>query len=57
MKRSIIAWGMAGALSLFSVTAMAAPTIKLGHVDPAEWQNSKKGAAGVIFKNISYNFV
>ncbi len=52
MKRSIIAWGMAGALSLFSVTAMAAPTIKLGHVDPAEWQNSKKGAAGVIFKNI-----
>ena len=31
---------------------MAAPTIKLGHVDPAEWQSSKKGAAGQIFKNI-----
>lgn len=34
------------------VVAMAGPTIKLGHVDPAEWQSSKKGAAGVIFKNI-----
>ena len=33
-------------------TALAGPTIKLGHVDPAEWQSSKKGAAGVIFKNI-----
>jgi tripartite ATP-independent transporter DctP family solute receptor len=32
--------------------AMAGPTIKLGHVDPAEWQSSKKGAAAVIFKNI-----
>ena len=33
-------------------TAVAGPTIKLGHVDPAEWQSSKKGAASVIFKNI-----
>ncbi len=33
-------------------SAIAGPTIKLGHVDPAEWQSSKKGAAGVIFKNI-----
>ena len=33
-------------------TAMAGPTIKLGHVDPASWQSSKKGAAGAIFKNI-----
>ncbi|NIS59249.1 MAG: C4-dicarboxylate ABC transporter substrate-binding protein, partial [Proteobacteria bacterium] len=32
--------------------AMAGPTIKLGHVDPASWQSSKKGAASVIFKNI-----
>jgi tripartite ATP-independent transporter DctP family solute receptor len=32
--------------------AMAGPTIKLGHVDPASWQSSKKGAAGTIFKNI-----
>ena len=36
----------------FAAAAMAAPTITLGHVDPAEWQSSKKGAAGVIFKNI-----
>ena len=35
-----------------TATAMAGPTIKLGHVDPAEWQSSKKGAAAVIFKNI-----
>ena len=31
---------------------MAEPIIKLGHVDPAEWTSSKKGAASVIFKNI-----
>ena len=37
---------------VFSATAFAAPTIKLAHVDPAEWQSSKKGAASVIFKNI-----
>ncbi len=30
-------------------------TIRLAHVDGAEWQNSKKGAAGVIFKNIVEN--
>lgn len=39
-------------LFLFSAVACAAPTIRLGHVDPAEWQTSKKGAAGTIFKNI-----
>jgi len=40
-------------IAIFSATAMAAgPTIKMGHVDPAEWQSSKKGAASVIFKNI-----
>jgi tripartite ATP-independent transporter DctP family solute receptor len=33
-------------------TSMLATTIKLGHVDGADWQTSKKGAAGVIFKNI-----
>ncbi len=52
MFRSIIAWSVAGALTLFSAAALAGPTIKLGHVDPAEWQNSKKGAASLIFKNI-----
>ncbi len=39
-------------LILAPATAIAGPTIKLGHVDPASWQSSKKGAAGVIFKNI-----
>lgn len=35
-----------------STTALGSPVIKLGHVDGADWQTSKKGAAGVIFKNI-----
>jgi tripartite ATP-independent transporter DctP family solute receptor len=52
MFRSILVLGIAGAIAAFSVSAFAGPTIKLGHVDPAEWQTSKKGAAGVIFKNI-----
>jgi len=52
MIRTIVTWGIAGAIAAFSTSVMAAPTIKLGHVDPAEWQSSKKGAAGVIFKNI-----
>lgn len=43
---------LAAVIGLASVAATAAPTIKLGHVDGAEWQTSKKGAAGVIFKNI-----
>ena len=52
MFRSIIVWVTVGVIAAFSATAMAGTTIKLGHVDPAEWQSSKKGAAGVIFKNI-----
>lgn len=52
MFRSILGLGIAGAIAAFSVSAFAGPTIKLGHVDPADWQTSKKGAAGVIFKNI-----
>jgi tripartite ATP-independent transporter DctP family solute receptor len=40
------------AVFVFSASALAAPTIKLAHVDPADWQSSKKGAASVIFKNI-----
>jgi TRAP-type transport system periplasmic protein len=51
MFRSIVSLTVTGLL-LLSATAFAAPTIKLGHVDPAEWQTSKKGAAGEIFKNI-----
>jgi len=52
MIRSIVAWTTAGVLLLASTVVLAGPTIKLGHVDPAEWQNSKKGAASLIFKNI-----
>ncbi|MFV0438545.1 MAG: DctP family TRAP transporter solute-binding subunit [Desulfopila sp.] len=52
MIRSIIGLGIAGAIVIGASAAVAGPTIKLGHVDPAEWQTSKKGAAGVIFKNI-----
>jgi tripartite ATP-independent transporter DctP family solute receptor len=52
MLRSIKVLGIVGLIAVFSATAMAGTTIKLGHVDPAEWQSSKKGAAGVIFKNI-----
>jgi tripartite ATP-independent transporter DctP family solute receptor len=51
MFRSIIGLAITGLL-VFSGSAFSAPTIKLGHVDPAEWQTSKKGAAGVIFKAI-----
>jgi TRAP-type transport system periplasmic protein len=38
--------------TILATSAMASPIIKLGHVDSAEWQTSKKGAAGIIFKNI-----
>ncbi len=42
-----------GVVSLTAFASVAsAATIKLGHVDGADWQTSKKGAAGVIFKNI-----
>lgn len=52
MIRSIVGLGIAGAIAMFATSSIAGTTIKLGHVDPAEWQTSKKGAAGVIFKNI-----
>lgn len=52
MKDFIKAVSLAATIGLLSGAATAAPTIKLGHVDGAEWQTSKKGAAGVIFKNI-----
>ncbi len=52
MKHALISLFIAGAFAVFTTAVSAAPTIKLGHVDPAEWQNSKKGAASLIFKNI-----
>ena len=52
MNHSIKIFSLVLFTVLFAAAAAAGPTIKLGHVDPAEWQSSKKGAAGVIFKNI-----
>lgn len=52
MLRSIFILGIVTVIAAFSSTVIAGPTIKLGHVDPAEWQSSKKGAASEIFKNI-----
>lgn len=40
------------ALGFLASTAVAAPVIKLGHVDGADWHTSKKGSAAIIFKNI-----
>lgn len=37
---------------LCAMALNAAPVIKLGHVDGADWQTSKKGSAALIFKNI-----
>lgn len=52
MTRTFLAMGILAAMTAFTSTVSAQTTIKLGHVDGAEWQTSKKGAAGVIFKNI-----
>lgn len=52
MIKHALSLSLAAAIAAASATAVAGPTIKLGHVDGAEWQTSKKGAAGVIFKNI-----
>jgi TRAP-type transport system periplasmic protein len=52
MFRSIKVWSIVVFTFVFATAAMAEPIIKLGHVDPAEWTSSKKGAASVIFKNI-----
>ncbi len=44
---SVTALGLALGLGL---TAAHAQTIRFGHVDPAEWTSSKKGAAAEVFK-------
>jgi tripartite ATP-independent transporter DctP family solute receptor len=47
---------LVGSITLLAIGALAgtaaAQTIRFAHVDPAEWQSSKKGAAAEIFKNI-----
>jgi len=53
MLRSLVYLALGCTLAVASSAAMAADTtIKFAHVDPAEWQSSKKGAAGQVFKNI-----
>ncbi|MBV1789526.1 DctP family TRAP transporter solute-binding subunit [Marinobacterium sp. D7] len=43
----------AAAAGLFAAQTFAADvTLTLGHVDPAEWQTSKKGAAAKVFKEL-----
>ncbi|MBO6836362.1 MAG: C4-dicarboxylate ABC transporter substrate-binding protein, partial [Alphaproteobacteria bacterium] len=41
---------------LLAAGLMASPalsqTVRFAHVDPDDWQNSKKGAAAHVFKNI-----
>jgi len=41
----------AAALGLLATSAFA-QTLRFAHVDPDEWQHSKKGAAAHVFKNI-----
>ncbi|MCE7029601.1 DctP family TRAP transporter solute-binding subunit [Jiella avicenniae] len=45
-------FGAITAIGLTAAGAANAQTIRFAHVDPAEWQTSKKGAAAQIFKNI-----
>lgn len=49
-KQSIL--GAVAAAALMAAGAANAQTIRFAHVDPADWQTSKKGAAALIFKNI-----
>ena len=51
MQAKLISLLTIGLLAL-ATAAFAAPTIRFAHVDPADWQTSKKGAAGEIFKAI-----
>lgn len=50
-RLSLIGGVAALAVSL-AAGAVNAKTIRFAHVDPADWQSSKKGAAAQVFKNI-----
>lgn len=44
---------LVGTLLTFGITSAAqSDTIRFAHVDPGDWQSSKKGAAAHMFKNI-----
>lgn len=50
--KKLLSIGLVVSMSVLATSSFASKTIKLGHVDAANWQTSKKGAAGIIFKNI-----
>ncbi|ATX64803.1 DctP family TRAP transporter solute-binding subunit [Roseinatronobacter bogoriensis] len=48
--RSITSTSLAALVLGLGLSAASAQTIRFGHVDPAEWTSSKKGAAAEVFK-------
>lgn len=52
IKLNSIAIAATVTVGLLASTANAQQTIRFAHVDPADWQSSKKGAAAEVFKNI-----
>ena len=52
MRNSIKTLMTVAILTTGLLSAASAQTIRLAHVDPDDWQTSKKGAAAHIFKNI-----
>ena len=48
--RSITSTSLAALALGLGLSAASAQTIRFGHVDPAEWTSSKKGAAAEVFK-------
>ncbi len=52
MRISYTTLAASAAMTLALSATAEAQTIRLAHVDPDDWQNSKKGAAAQIFKQI-----
>ena len=53
MRFTILLLSLASAAALGLLASSAsAQTVRFAHVDPDDWQNSKKGAAAHVFKNI-----
>tara|TARA_R110000787_G_scaffold16622_30_gene51008 strand:+ start:2981 stop:3994 length:1014 start_codon:yes stop_codon:yes gene_type:complete len=52
IKLNSIAIAATVTVGLLASAANAQQTIRFAHVDPADWQSSKKGAAAEVFKNI-----
>lgn len=53
MRSTLSTLALATAVAVgLTAGAASAQTIRFAHVDPADWQNSKKGAAAQMFKSI-----